>query len=305
MGLRNAIAFITFSAVLVGLGFYVYGGTADGFAYLFGQSFLVPLIGMPIAALSAKRSGRPARYDVVLGLAALLLIFINHEEIAATYDAKKFQAEVRAAGPGNLASAIQGSTTGIGAAMRSVQQIALDTNFKVQRLFDELTDPALDEIFSTKQVASRESLLAANAAAKEKRALVARIMPRVDELLGEEKRRVSDIAARLPEMTRKRIASGFMDKRATERAFVERRTNLYDRLFQSMASVTAFLLSREGTFSTNELGQLLFRDQADVDEYNRLLSSMQSQIADEAKLDSEIADAGASISERWMKLAYE
>ena len=303
MANRNTIAFLVFAAVVGGLGYYIYGST-NGIAYFSGEAVGIFVILFLIAGGFARARKKPVRTDIVFALAAVILIFTNREDIASTYDVKRFQSDLRAAGKGNLQQAIQESTTNIASAMRSMQEAATQTNAEVQKLFEAISDPALDGPLAPDQVNNAVALNAASAAAGEKLDLVSRIMSQVDVLLNKEKARVAEIAKRLPESMRKNMADGFAKTRSTERAFVEQRVDVYRRLMTVMQSITEFLLARQGTYSPNENGLLIFQSQADVDEYNRLFGALQRTIADETKLDAEIASFTETFaSEGWQKLA--
>lgn len=304
MANRTTIAFLVFAAVVGGLGYYIFGTSSGGIAYFSGQAIGIFVILFLIVGGIARARKKPVRTDIVFALAAVFLLFTNREEIASTYDAKRFQADVRAAGQGNFQQAIQELTTNIASAVRSMQEIATQTNTEVQKLFEAISDPALDGPLAPDKVVNPAALNAASAAAAEKLDLVSNITPRVDDLLEKEKARITEIAKRLPENMRKNLADGFAKTRSVERAFVEQRVDIYRRLMTVMQSVTEFLLARQGTYSPNDKGLLIFQSRADVDEYNRLFGTLQQTIADETKLDAEIAAFSENcIAEGWQKIA--
>lgn len=304
MANRTLIAVLVFAAVAGGLAYYIYGASSGGIAYFSGQAVGIFVILFLIAGGIARARKKPVRTDIVFALAAAFLIFTNRQEIASTYDVKRFQSDLRAAGQGNFQQAIQESTTNIASAMRSMQETAAQTNAEVQKLFEAISDPALDGPLAPDKVINAAALNAASAAATEKLDLVSRIMPQVDDLVNKEKARITEIAMRLPENMRKNLADGFAKTRSIERAFVEQRVDIYHRLMTVMQSISEFLLSRQGTYSPNENGLLIFRSQSEVDEYNRLFGMLQRTIADETKLDAEIAAfAENRAAEGWQKLA--
>lgn len=299
---RNTIAFFAFVAVFGWLSFYIYGGQSSGVAHMFGQAAGVFVILLITAGVALARR-KPVRADIVLGLGAGLLLFVNREDIAATYDVNRFQAEVRAAGPGNIAKAIDESTTDVAAALRSAMEATNHTDTEVQNLVEQLTDPVLEGFFlAPEKFTDRSALVAVNEMANRKLSLLSDTIPKVDVLLRQEQARLAEIAP--PQSGRDGTFSGLSKTRGTEREYVVQHVDLYGRLMKNTVVISEFLLARAGSFSRDTDGALVFQTQADVDAYTRMFTERQKIAGEMIQLDAEIAAFNERrIAEGWPKMA--
>ncbi|HWK65903.1 MAG TPA: hypothetical protein VNS34_13240 [Rhizobiaceae bacterium] len=299
----NTIVFLAFAAVVGWLSFYIYGAQSDGIAFMLGQAIGVVILYVIVAGINLARR-KPVRADIVFGVGAGFLLFINWADIAATYDMKRFQADVRAAGPGNLTKAIQESTTDMASVLRSAMEVANATDAEVQNLFEQLNDPALEGPFAPEKATDRSALVTVNAVANKNLALVSDIMPKVDELLRQEQARLAEFTKRLPQDSRDGLASGLSRKRGAEREYVVKRVEIFSRLMNNVTALSEFLLARLGSFSPNADGMLVFQTQGDVDAYNRMITELQQTVGEQGDLEAEIAAfTERRMAEGWQKMA--
>jgi hypothetical protein len=86
----SRVAFVVLIAVFAAHAFYVYP-SESGVAHLTGRTLgIIAILGV-IAAIISKLTKRPMRGDVVLGLAAIVLVTSSSGEIFATYDVRRFR----------------------------------------------------------------------------------------------------------------------------------------------------------------------------------------------------------------------
>jgi hypothetical protein len=145
--------------------------------------------------------------------------------------------------------------------------------------------------FSPQNISDLSVLTAAHKAATEKLALIPGLLAQLDEHLAQERARLAELLESLPRPMRDDLTRGIRKNREAERSFTGRRFDQYRRFMILVSSRAEFLITRYGTFSLNENGELVFQSDADATEYTRQLSELDKLAAEEGALDAEIAAA--------------
>jgi hypothetical protein len=296
------LAFVLFVLVVAGLAIFVYP-TTYGVAYLTGRALgSFAIIGL-FAAIISKVRKRPVRFDIVFALAIITIVGFSFKDVLAVYDLRRFQSEVRAAGPDKMADAIRSSTTRIGGLYRSVILIGEETSTKVENALSFLDDdPALDSPLAPPKVTDRSALTDARRAAATISSRLPGALPTFDSIIQEEADRIEATADDLTDEMRGVLVSAIKQRRARDREFLERRLDLTSRLMALLTEAVDFLIPKVGTFEIDK-DILLFASQQDADSYNALFNRLQSLVQEEEQLGREIQEVeNDRVANQWMRV---
>jgi hypothetical protein len=286
----TVLAFVLLIGVIIGIGSYVYEASPAGFARIVGQMLL------PGIVLSVLASKRRVRGDIALVVLALFLIAVNGLKIRDTYDVRRFEKEVTSAEPAEREAALASSSTQIAAMLRGSNTIMQEANTKIDAIFLELNDGAIDALAPT-SLADTASVHAYERLAHRKLMRAETAMQRVDAVLGDARQQINELAGNSGE-----LSLGFkkgIDKRFDQlRTFYERRVDLTARSLREIEAVLALMRSLAGQYRI-ENGSIVFDNNKDAEIYNSHYQTIQALAAQEQELDQAFqADLAAVKSKR-------
>ena len=283
---RILAAFAVLIAVIWAIGLYLYGFTS-GVAYLIGYALVPIAILGANAAFIARWKRRPVRWDVVFGSTAILLVVSSYQQIAATYDLRQFQSEVRAASPDNVGNLIQRSSTRTAALLRTMLSVAVDTNLKIMIVLNSTDDPIFDGLFDPPKVIDRTILAVARSTALKKISAAKATMASIDQLMQEE---IDKLAGALSEYSDLGVPAieGVKARHATVRPLYARQANLNAKALDVFAQFCEFLLVDAGSYTLGN-NRLIFPSSDTVSRYNSHLSRLKDLAAEQSKIDEDMA----------------
>jgi hypothetical protein len=179
----------------------------------------------------------------------------------------RFFVEVRFAGQKHFDRVIQNSKTWPAVKLRSRDGIIAETNDAVKELLTGFSASELDGALTPPKVIDQYALARANKHAREQLTLCERFMPAIDVLLTKERIKLAKLELR------KSFGAAFVTagarSRERERAWLQRENEIRIAQLRLIASMTAFLLLRQGSFAAYENGLLVFQTDDDQAEYDR------------------------------------
>ena len=284
---RNRIAFLAFVAVIIALSYYIYDFSAEGSAYLLGMA--APVLGVALLfAFGAARRKKPMRVDIAFMVAAVFLIWLNRENLFYAYDLRQLQAEARSSS--DPSKVLQESTTEFASLMRSMEKLATETQTKVNRVFKSVIAPTSNDIFASKWTNEPADLTARFEAANEMRSNASQILPEIQQILAEETIQATKIVGDFPAEMKRGLLQGLSNKRTAERSIIERKASILERYATALSSMSEYLLARSEVFLVDESGKFIFKNEGDVDEFNRHARNLAELAKEEVALDAEIAE---------------
>lgn len=288
---KNTLAFLVLASVVAGLGIFV-RGTVGGTSEFVGQALGMCLMLFLFFGLYSKIRSRPVRGDLVFLFAAAILLLTNRHEIAVAYDTRQFQADVRAAGPENLAAAVQQSNTKLARTLRAAMNSRAEVEQKLAGIFESLFSPELDSILAPQSVMDASKLQKVLVISNERQVMLQEIPEQIDKIIANQRDELFKIAKdTLGDKQAKDFIKGYDAKLPQYREFTNRRIEVYNRLFQTSASASQWLLKNFGSYQIGPNGKILFGSQSTLDTFNQYVASIQKVAEDEASLDQEILAA--------------
>jgi len=279
-----ALAFLL--AVLVGIGAYVYEGSAAGFGRLVGLA-IVPSLVLGLVGFSARKSKRSMRWDIGLVAIAFFLIWCTREDIFQTYDVRRFQSELRSAGPADREKVLATSTTQMGALWRGAVALSQEANTKISAIFAELDDPLLENVLTAESLNNMDAINKAETMANEKAAVARTAMQRIDAALANELQQDQKLASEFSETTASDFIQGVEERHVRHRALYQRRADLGVKTLEELVATLAFVSARAGNYRI-ENGKINFQSPEDADGYDAHLSKLQALVSQEDQLNKDI-----------------